>query len=65
MIGKAILLTGPNGFIGKALCSVLVAKGFDVRAVVKDDKSAQSVPAGAKSIVVGDMASVTDWGRLY
>lgn len=59
-----ILLTGPNGFIGKALCSALLGQGFDVRAVVRDRESAQSVPAGAKSIVVGDIASVTDWAPL-
>lgn len=55
---KQCLVTGPDGFVGSAVCSKLLSEGHQVR-------GAQWRPVllspGCESVVVGDIDSNTDW----
>jgi UDP-N-acetyl-alpha-D-quinovosamine dehydrogenase len=53
---STVLVTGANGFIGRALCQALAANGRDVRRAVR---RLDSAPGGA--IAVGDIGPDTDW----
>lgn len=52
-----ILVTGANGFVGRALCRDLTARGLPVRAAVR----LQGTLDGA--VAVGDLAESTDWSK--
>lgn len=52
-----ILVTGANGFVGRALCAVLAKQGFNVIAVMRKQKSI----AGCRTIVVGEVNANTVW----
>jgi nucleoside-diphosphate-sugar epimerase len=52
------LVTGANGFVGKALCTELLRRGEAVSAAVR---SASSVVEGVESIVVGAIDGNTNW----
>ena len=54
-----VLVTGANGFIGRALCARMSAEGWTVRAAVFPAGS--PVPAGAAAAPVADIGSTTDW----
>jgi len=53
-MNQPVLVTGADGFIGRALCPALAAAGFAVRRAVR----AGSLP---KSVAVGDIGPDTDW----
>ena len=54
---KTLLVTGANGFIGKALCKTLSKQGYSVReSVRKIDKT-----SSAQQIAVGEINAATDW----
>ena len=53
---KTVLVTGANGFIGRALCDVLAASGRRVRKAVRMPVS--SLP---DAMAVGDIDADTDW----
>jgi nucleoside-diphosphate-sugar epimerase len=59
MAGKTVLVTGANGFVGRALCRGLAQRGLDVRAAVRSAESAARL--GCRSIAVGDIDAHTDW----
>ena len=54
---KTILVTGATGFVGTALCEVLSAQGFKVRAAIRkvDSQSASN------AVSIGEINSDTDW----
>jgi len=51
-----VLVTGANGFIGRALCDVLAASGRRVRQAVR-----MPVPSLPDAMAVGDIGADTDW----
>jgi len=55
-----ILVTGASGFIGRALCSTLLLKGYAVRAAVR---STDSIFLGEDFdvVAVGEVGAHTDW----
>ena len=53
-----ILITGQNGFIGKALFNLLQQQGHQVRGTVR---SWQKIEQGKDIVAVGDIDSTTDW----
>ena len=55
-----VLVTGTSGFVGRALCSTLLTKGYKVRAAVR---SVNSIPPadGLDVVAVGDVGAQTDW----
>ena len=63
MPDEHVLVTGANGFIGRALVGHLVQKGFRVRAVVRNTETIRNrdFPA-VDTIAVGDLGAATDWG---
>ncbi|SFR42195.1 Nucleoside-diphosphate-sugar epimerase [Marinobacter gudaonensis] len=60
---ERILVTGANGFVGKALCQHLVAHGYRVRGVVRGN---QRPVAGVEYAPIHDLASVTraEWASM-
>ncbi len=53
-----ILVTGASGFIGHALCSDLVCRGFSVLGATR---TPCDLPKGVSRAVVGDIDGNTDW----
>jgi nucleoside-diphosphate-sugar epimerase len=49
-----ILVTGASGFIGRHLCRRLLEEGLPVRALMRSEMSARSLPDGAQA-VAGDL----------
>jgi nucleoside-diphosphate-sugar epimerase len=59
--GRAIAVTGANGFLGAALCRVLTEHGASVRALVRDPSRHQNLRAYARAGVYRfDLASEID-----
>lgn len=54
----SIAITGANGFIGKALCSAVLAQGHSFTAITRSPMSAVH---GARNRAVGSMDAHTDW----
>lgn len=53
--GVRVLVTGANGFIGQALCSMLTGSGVAVHRCVR------RAPVAGDAFVVGDIDGSTDW----
>jgi nucleoside-diphosphate-sugar epimerase/GT2 family glycosyltransferase len=58
--GKRILVTGANGFIGRALCAALSSQDFSVLGVVRK-KSANGQTAAVDHWVMGEIDEHTEW----
>jgi nucleoside-diphosphate-sugar epimerase len=54
-----VLVTGATGFVGRATCDVLLAKGLLVRAAVR--KPSSDLPSGVEQVVVSRIAHDTSW----
>jgi UDP-glucose 4-epimerase len=54
-----LLVTGANGFVGRALVSQFIDRGRTVVGTVRHDS--RDLPPRVARIVVGDLASDTDW----
>jgi UDP-glucose 4-epimerase len=57
-----VLVTGANGFAGRALCAELVRRGYKVRGAVRS-LSRISDPIG-EPVEVGDINAATDWSGM-
>jgi nucleoside-diphosphate-sugar epimerase len=55
---KRVLVTGANGFVGKALCQELVDQNYTVVAVCRQNANC---PNGCEAIGIPDINSQTDW----
>ena len=55
---KSALITGANGFVGRALCNEMLRKGWQVRAVVRSSSKMQD---SVEAVVMGDIGADTDW----
>jgi len=55
---KKILVTGPDGFVGAAVCHELLHRKYFVRGAQWYDTP---LSAGCESVVVGDIGAETDW----
>jgi nucleoside-diphosphate-sugar epimerase len=60
-LDRLVAITGANGFIGQALVNHLVAEGFSVRALQRQEDPLQ-LP-GAEHCCIGDMTSEKDYTR--
>lgn len=58
-----VAVTGANGFVGQAVCKALLAKGYQVRALLRrSDALADLEPDPALDArIVGDINATTDW----
>jgi nucleoside-diphosphate-sugar epimerase len=54
----SIFLTGATGYIGSAVLKALVAKGYDVTALVRSDEKAEAVSQQGARPVVGDITDL-------
>jgi nucleoside-diphosphate-sugar epimerase len=54
------LITGANGFVGRALCAELLLRGYSVRAAVR---AADKFVGDAEPVAVGDIDGATDWSE--
>lgn len=54
-----LLVTGANGFVGRALCTELLGRGFTVRAAVRSADA--PVEKRTDKVVVGAIDDKTDW----
>jgi len=54
-----ILITGANGFVGRALCLELARRGYLVRGAVR--KLSHSAVLSCETTIVGDIGGKTDW----
>ncbi len=57
-----VLITGMNGFVGKALGDELLAKGFNVNGAVRSSVQVD-FPDAIKQFVIKDIDSKTDWQK--
>jgi len=55
-----VLVTGANGFVGRALCQHLLQRGFSVRAAIR--RAGGGLP-GCEEVIVGEIGPDTDWHR--
>jgi nucleoside-diphosphate-sugar epimerase len=58
-----ILVTGANGFIGRALCKRLLAEGWRVRGAVRSKVGRVALPAGIEAVSIGAIDADTEWGE--
>ena len=59
-----VLVTGANGFIGRALCTRLLVEGWHVRGSVKSKKHLATLPAEVETVQVESIGLDTDWSRV-
>ena len=57
---KKILVTGANGFVGRALCVEAIVRGMQVRGGVRHQCD---LPAGIERLIVGEINENTNWQR--
>lgn len=55
-----VLVTGANGFVGRALCDTLRSSGHAVREAVRQGKS-KPLAGGVDAVDIGSINSTTDW----
>jgi len=53
-----ILISGPNGFVGKKVCERLIGDGLHVRGA---QRNSTPLPDGCESAIVGNIDASTDW----
>jgi len=60
---RNILITGANGFIGRALCDKLLVDGYQVKGAVRDLTQMRVLYSGIECGHVGDIGPKTDWSK--
>jgi len=58
------LVTGASGFVGRALCSRLIADGFLVRGVVRELSRRLGLPQSMEIVPVDSIGMDTDWTHV-
>jgi nucleoside-diphosphate-sugar epimerase/GT2 family glycosyltransferase len=58
--GRRVLVTGANGFIGKAVCADLPPRGYCVRGAVRRNSDA-GPSTNAQHVAMGEIDEHTDW----
>ena len=56
-----VLVTGANGFLGRALCHTLTEYGYLVRGAVRSSVKSYQLPSAVEPLVIGDVGPNTDW----
>ncbi|TAM18243.1 MAG: SDR family oxidoreductase, partial [Candidimonas sp.] len=58
MSQQRVLITGANGFVGRALCAEMLTRGMTVRGMTR---SPCDLPVGAENVVVDSIGKSADW----
>ena len=58
-----ILVTGANGFIGRALCKRLFADNWRVHGAVRSSNQFNKLPSKVNIFQVGSIGPETDWTK--
>jgi UDP-N-acetyl-alpha-D-quinovosamine dehydrogenase len=58
-----VLVTGSNGFIGRALCKRMIVEGYQVRGAVRNATQMTALPSGVEAFQVGNICSETNWSK--
>ncbi len=58
---NTVLVTGANGFVGRALCDRMMRDGWSVRGAVRYPDDRLRLPKEVEAIVIGDIGPDTDW----
>ena len=53
-----VLITGANGFVGRALCEDALFRGYDVHG---SSRTVTNLPNGVECVALGDINGNTDW----
>ncbi len=56
-----VLITGMNGFVGRALCPELLRYGHSVRGALRQNEGKPALMGGGEPVVVGTISAATDW----
>ena len=56
-----VLVTGATGFTGGHLARALAVRGYDVRALVRDDARAMDLARAGVNLVTGDLTDSSSW----
>lgn len=56
-----VLITGVNGFVGRALCTEFLRCGHSVRGALRQSNGRPALTEGVESVVVGTINAATDW----
>ena len=56
-----VLITGANGFVGRALSERLVTSGAEVTGAIRGSESSTVATVGARTVRVGEVDSKTEW----
>ena len=56
-----VLITGANGFVGRALCAELLRCGHAVKGALRQNAGRSSLMEGVDAVVVGAINADTDW----
>jgi nucleoside-diphosphate-sugar epimerase len=59
----SVLVTGANGFIGRALCAKMVAEGWQVRGAVRSMARIADLPTGVEIVQIGSIGPEIDWSQ--
>ena len=58
---RSVLITGANGFVGKALCKRVALNGWQVRGTVRYAEQAAGLPTGVEVVQIKSIGADTDW----
>ncbi len=64
LLGRRVLVTGANGFIGKALCEALPSSGCTVLGVIRQNPEPDQ-PTSVKHLAMGDIDESTQWAAAF
>jgi len=56
-----VLITGANGFVGRALCAEVLRCGHSVRGALRQNNGRSALMEEVESVVVGTINATTDW----
>jgi len=58
---NTVLVTGANGFIGRALCTRSLAAGWHVRGIIRPDSHIVRLPKGVETFKIESIGPDTEW----
>jgi nucleoside-diphosphate-sugar epimerase len=60
---SSVLVTGAAGFVGRELCSRLLAKGWSVRGAIRSERDSVRLRQGVDPVVIGSIGPDTSWEK--